>query len=105
MECPICLDEKPPAEFLQFGCDHTTCNECFHAIEEKAKQGIGSLDGIPCCPLCRAPIVTCKPYLVAQAENDTIEPVFVLFATFSKMLVLTKSDIRLRGWSGAFVGS
>ena len=97
MECPICLDEKPPAEFLQFGCDHTTCNECFHAIEEKAKQGIGSLDGIPCCPLCRAPIVTCKPYLVAQAENDTIEPGICAFRNFLENAGLDEKRHQIKG--------
>lgn len=97
MDCPICLYEKPSAEFLQFGCEHSTCNECFHAIEEHAKQGIGSIDGIPACPLCRCPIVTQKPYLVAQAENTTIEPNVSAFHNFLENAGLDNKRHQIKG--------
>lgn len=99
MDCPICLDNKPSTEFVCFGCEHSTCNECFHAIEEQAKQGVGvgAIDGIPACPLCRCPIVSQKPYLVAQAENALIKPSVDAFHNFLDHAGLDNKRHQIKG--------
>ena len=97
MDCPICLDEKPCSEFLQFGCEHSTCSECFHAIEVQARRGIGSVDGIPACPLCRGPIVTRKPYLVAKSENDAIQTNVRAFHNFLENAGLDNKRHQIKG--------
>lgn len=97
MDCPICLDEKPCADFVCFGCEHSTCNECFHAIEQQAKRGIGSIDGTPACPLCRCPIVSQKPYLIAEAENALIEPSVTAFRNFLENAGLDNKRHQIKG--------
>lgn len=97
MDCPICLENKPCSEFLQFGCEHSTCSECFHTIEQQATQGIGSIDGIPACPLCRGPIVTRKPYLVAKSENDAIQTNVSAFRNFLENAGLDTKRHQIKG--------
>jgi len=97
MECPICLDEKPCYDFMQFGCEHSTCNECFHIIEQQAIQGIGSIDGIPSCPLCRAPIVTHKQFTDAETEKTIVHKNVVAYRNFIVNTGLDEKRHQIKG--------
>ena len=64
--CPICYDDIPPPEKLQFKCGHILCNKCTHILVET------SAPKIPQCVLCRADIreiYTINKTVYAEWEN------------------------------------
>ena len=52
-KCPICLEDKSPAELCVLGCHHSFCWRCY---------GMGCMSGeqIVKCPECRAEIIEVK---------------------------------------------
>jgi len=48
--CPICYDDIPPSQKIQFKCGHMLCNKCTHQHVD------ASAPNLPLCVLCRAEI-------------------------------------------------
>lgn len=48
--CPICYDDIPPSQKIQFKCGHILCNKCTHIHVET------SAPNVPLCVLCRSEI-------------------------------------------------
>ena len=56
LDCPVCDESKPVAAFLQAGCGHFFCKECWgnhlhHAVET---QGSGAI--LTTCMTCKRPV-------------------------------------------------